>query len=68
MFFRRYPWLTPRPSAVRWSSIKRLLPLGGNYMITQSAGLGIYQSQPLIITQMLDPSYVVIFLWLRKRS
>ena len=38
------------------SSIKRLLSLGGNYMITQLAGLGIYQSQPMIITQMLGPS------------
>jgi O-antigen/teichoic acid export membrane protein len=66
MFFRRYPWLMPRPSAVRLSSIKRLLSLGGNYMITQLAGLGIYQSQPMIITQMLGPSYVVIFVVAQK--
>jgi O-antigen/teichoic acid export membrane protein len=66
MFFRKYPWLKPRPSAVRWSSIKRLLSLGGNYMITQLAGLGIYQSQPMIITQMLGPSYVVIFVVTQK--
>jgi O-antigen/teichoic acid export membrane protein len=66
MFFRKYPWLMPRPSAVRWTSIKRLLSLGGNYMITQLAGLGIYQSQPMIITQMLGPSYVVIFVVAQK--
>jgi O-antigen/teichoic acid export membrane protein len=66
MFFRKYPWLKPLPSAVRWSSIKRLLSLGGNYMITQLAGLGIYQSQPMIITQMLGPSYVVIFVVAQK--
>jgi O-antigen/teichoic acid export membrane protein len=66
MFFRRYPWLLPRPSAVRLSSIKRLLSLGGNYMITQLAGLGIYQSQPMIITQILGPSYVVIFVVAQK--
>ena len=54
------------PSKVRWSSIKRLLSLGGNYMITQLAGLGIYQSQPMIITQMLGPSYVVIFVVAQK--
>jgi O-antigen/teichoic acid export membrane protein len=51
---------------VRWTSIKRLLSLGGNYMITQLAGLGIYQSQPMIITQMLGPSYVVIFVVAQK--
>ncbi len=66
MFFRKYPWLVPLPSAVRWGSIKRLLSLGGNYMITQLAGLGIYQSQPMIITQMLGPSYVVIFVVAQK--
>jgi O-antigen/teichoic acid export membrane protein len=66
MFFRKYPWLVPRPSAVRWSSTKHLLSLGGNYMITQLAGLGIYQSQPMIITQMLGPSYVVIFVVTQK--
>jgi O-antigen/teichoic acid export membrane protein len=66
MFFRKYPWLMPRPSSVRVSSIKSLLSLGGNYMITQLAGLGIYQSQPMIITQMLGPSYVVIFVVAQK--
>ena len=66
MFFRKYPWLMPWPSEVRWTSIKRLLSLGGNYMITQLAGLGIYQSQPMIITQMLGPSYVVIFVVAQK--
>jgi O-antigen/teichoic acid export membrane protein len=35
-------------------------------MITQLAGLGIYQSQPMIITQMLGPSYVVIFVVAQK--
>jgi O-antigen/teichoic acid export membrane protein len=66
MFFRKYPWLMPLPSAVRWTSIERLLLLGGNYMITQLAGLGIYQSQPMIITQLLGPSYVVIFVVAQK--
>jgi len=30
-------------------------------MVTQLAALGIYQSQPMIITQMLGPASVVIF-------
>jgi O-antigen/teichoic acid export membrane protein len=60
-FVRRYPWLAPAPSAVRWTCIRRLLKLGGKYMIMQLAALGIYQSQAMIITQMLGPSKVVIF-------
>jgi O-antigen/teichoic acid export membrane protein len=61
VFVRRYPWLTPAPSAVRWSCISRLLKLGGKYMVVQLASLGIYQSQAMIITQMIGPPQVVIF-------
>lgn len=57
----RYPWLAPAPSAVRWVCVRRLLKLGGKYMIMQLAALGIYQSQAMIITQMLGPAQVVIF-------
>jgi O-antigen/teichoic acid export membrane protein len=59
--FRRYRWLVPYPSAVRWSCVQRLFKLGGKYMVMQLAALGIYQSQPMIITQMLGPASVVIF-------
>ena len=59
--FRRYHWLIPYPSAIRWHCIQRLFSLGGKYMVTQLAALGIYQSQPMIITQMLGPASVVIF-------
>src|SRR6202012_3839546 len=59
--FRRYDWLLPVPSAVRWHCVKRLFSLGGKYLVTQLASLGIYQSQPIIITQMLGPEKVVIF-------
>jgi O-antigen/teichoic acid export membrane protein len=59
--FRRYHWLVPYPSAVRWSCVQRLFKLGGKYMVTQLGTLGIYQSQPMIITQMLGPASVVIF-------
>jgi O-antigen/teichoic acid export membrane protein len=60
-FVRRYPWLAPVPSAVRWTCVQRLLKLGGKYMIMQLAALGIFQSQAMIITQTLGPSQVVIF-------
>lgn len=65
-FFHRYPWLAPSFGAVRKSRVTELLSLGSKYMISQVAGLGIYQSQPMIITQMLGPSYVVIFLVAQK--
>jgi O-antigen/teichoic acid export membrane protein len=60
-FVHQYPWLGPAPSAVRWTCIRRLLKLGGKYVVMQLASLGIYQSQAMIITQMLGPSQVVIF-------
>ncbi len=59
--FRRYYWLLPVPSAVRWQDVKRLFSLGGKYLVTQLASLGMYQSQPIIITQLLGPAKVVIF-------
>ena len=59
--FRRYHWLKPSLFAVRWACIKRLFSLGGKYLVTQLASLGIYQSQPMIITQMMGPKYVVVF-------
>jgi O-antigen/teichoic acid export membrane protein len=59
--FRRYYWIAPTPSAVRWHCVKRLFKLGSKYLVAQLASLGIYQSQPMIITQILGPSKVVIF-------
>ena len=59
--FNRYPWLRPTPSAVRIDCVKRLFHLGAKYLVTQLASLGIYQSQPMIITQLLGPSKVVIY-------
>lgn len=61
VFVRRYPWLAPAPSAVKWTCIRRLLKLGSKYTAMQLSALGIYQSQAMIITQVLGPSQVVIF-------
>jgi len=66
LFGWRYPWLRPQLSAVRWSRIKYLFALGSKYMISQIASLGIYQSQPMIITQMLGPSHVPMFVIAQK--
>ncbi len=61
VFVCRYPWLAPAPSAVKWACIRRLLKLGGKYTAMQLSALGISQSHAIIITQMLGPSRVVIF-------
>jgi len=66
LFGWRYPWLRPKLSAVRWSRVKYLFALGSKYMISQIASLGIYQSQPMIITQMLGPSHVPMFVIAQK--
>jgi O-antigen/teichoic acid export membrane protein len=66
MFFRHYPFLKPAMSAVRWSCVRDLFGLGFKYMITQLASLGIYQSQPMIITQLLGPAQVTIFVIAQK--
>lgn len=61
LFFRCYRWLMPTLSAVRWEHIKRLLKLGSKYTVSNLAGLAIFQSQPVIISQMFGPSQVMIF-------
>ena len=61
-----YPFLKPTRSAVRWQCVQDLFRLGFKYMITQLAGLGIYQSQPMIITQLLGPAQVTVFVIAQK--
>ena len=66
MFFKRYRWLLPVPSAVRWHCVHRLFKLGAKYFVTQIGSLGIYQSQPMIITQILGPAKVMVFVVAQK--
>jgi O-antigen/teichoic acid export membrane protein len=66
MFFKRYRWLMPVPSAVHWYCVRRLFKLGMKYVVTQLGALGIYQSQPMIITQILGPTSVIIFVIAQK--
>lgn len=61
MFRTRYHWLVPVLSAVRWHRTRRLFKLGAKYFMMQIGALGIYQSQPLIITQILGPAKVMVF-------
>lgn len=66
LFFRRYRWLRPLPTAVRWHCILRLFRVGFKYLVLQLGTLGIYQSQPMIITQILGPTPVMIFVIAQK--
>jgi O-antigen/teichoic acid export membrane protein len=61
LFSRQYPWLIPAPRAVTRRSLRRLLSLGVKYLVAQMAGIGMFQSQPKIITQILGPAQVGIF-------
>jgi hypothetical protein len=38
----------------------------GKYLVNQLGALGIYQSQPMIITQILGPANVMIFVVAQK--
>jgi O-antigen/teichoic acid export membrane protein len=66
MFFRRYRWLLPVYSAVRWHCLRRLFKLGAKYFVIQLGSLGMYQSQPMIITQIMGPAKVMIFVVAQK--
>ena len=61
LFSRQYPWLIPAPQAVTRRSFRRLMSLGIKYLVAQLAGIGMFQSQPMIITQILGPAQVGIF-------
>jgi len=61
LFGRQYPWLKPAPRAVTRRSLRRLMSLGLKYLVAQLAGIGMFQSQPMIITQILGPAQVGIF-------
>lgn len=61
LFTRQYPWLNLGFRSATRRSLHRLMPLGIKYLVQQLAGIGMFQSQPLIITQLLGPAQVGIF-------
>jgi O-antigen/teichoic acid export membrane protein len=61
LFFFRHPWLIPSPKAVSKKSFKELMNLGSKYLLAQFSGIGMFQSQPMIITQVLGPGAVGVF-------
>jgi hypothetical protein len=51
---------------VRWHCVRKLFKLGAKYFVTQIGALGIYQNQPMIITQFLGPAKVMAFVVAQK--
>lgn len=61
LFGWEYPWLRPSLAATSRKALRRLMGLGGKYAVTQLVGMGVFQSQPMIITQVLGPASVFVF-------
>jgi len=61
LFAWHRPWLMPTPRAVTRRALSRLFFLGIRYQVAQIAGVGMFHSQPFIITQALGPTQVGIF-------
>ena len=61
LFAWHRPWLMPAPTAVTRRAFSRLFSLGVRYQVAQIAGIGMFHSQPFIITQALGPTQVGIF-------
>jgi O-antigen/teichoic acid export membrane protein len=61
LFFIRHPWLKPVPGAVTKKSFHGLMDLGWKYLVGQLSGIGMFQSQPMIITQIVGPEGVAVF-------
>lgn len=61
VFARHRPWLLPRPGRASRRGAARLAFLGGKYLAAQLAGVGMFQSQPLIVGQTLGAAQVGVF-------
>jgi O-antigen/teichoic acid export membrane protein len=61
LFGRLRPWLRPAPRAATRSAARRLIGLGAQYLIAQLAGIGLFQSQPMIVTRALGAEAVGVF-------
>ena len=61
LFSYQYPQLRPAPKAVTRRSLSQLSALGIRYLVAQLAGIGMFQSQPMIISHILGPAQVGVF-------
>jgi len=61
LFYVRHTDIRPSLSLYSFKYLKRLANLGWKYLIQQIAGIGMFQSQPILITQTLGPQQVGVF-------
>jgi O-antigen/teichoic acid export membrane protein len=61
LFLIRHPFLFPSYKHITKKSLKSLTSLGFTYLIAQVAAIGLTQSQPWILIQILGPASVPVF-------
>lgn len=61
LFGRDRPWLLPMPGLATMRALRRLANLGVRYVVAQVGGFAMFQSQPVIISQVLGPTEVALF-------
>jgi O-antigen/teichoic acid export membrane protein len=61
LFGRQYPWLRPRIAMVGRAAVSRVVRTGGYFFVLQIAGAVAYQSDSLILAQMLGPEAVTMY-------
>lgn len=61
LFFIRHPWIKPVPRSITKKSFHGLMDLGWKYLVGQLSGIGMFQSQPFIITRIIGPEAVGVF-------
>lgn len=59
--FARRPTLLPRPGNVSKDTLRSLGGLGARYLVAQLTSMGMFQSQPFIVSQILGPASVGVF-------
>ncbi len=61
LFGRRYPWLRPRVRRIRRQAVARVMQTGGYFFVLQVAAAVAYQSDSLILAQMLGAESVTLY-------
>lgn len=58
LFGSHYPWLRPRPGLVHRAAVSRVMRMGGYFFVLQVAAAVAYQSDSLVLAQILGPESV----------
>jgi O-antigen/teichoic acid export membrane protein len=61
LFFRRHPWLRPTWRRVDWDTARSLLRIGSLFFVLQVAVAVAYESDALVLAQILGPAAVTTY-------